>query len=77
MSWRPRYGGRALYAAFRTRSSSTSSAELIGPEGFRQSLADGGVVTPASSGPQSPIVARSSGSSLIQDYFLILEPSPQ
>jgi hypothetical protein len=54
-----------------------NSAELIGPDGFRQSLADGGFMTRARSGPHALIVAGSPESSLIEDYDLIVEPSTQ
>lgn len=70
-------GGTRLYVTFRTRASSFLSAELIGPDGFRQPLMNGDVVTPSRSGPHALIVAGSPEPSLIEDYDLIVEPYTQ
>lgn len=66
--------GTPLYVTFRTRVSSFLRAELIGPDGFRQPLANGDVVTPSRSGTHALIVAGSPEPSLIEDYDLHVEP---
>ncbi|MFN3352344.1 MAG: hypothetical protein ACK4Z5_01945 [Brevundimonas sp.] len=70
-------GGTPLYVTFQTRASSFLSAELIGPDGLRQPLANGDVVTPSRSGPHALIVAGSPEPSLIEDYDLNVEPYTQ